>query len=309
MGKQADTRLVDYIVVGGGSAGCVLANRLSEDPGVTVCLLEAGPSDTHPTIHVPAGMLWLMRSKVLNWQFNTEPESQLAGRQLYWPRGRMLGGSSSMNAMCHTPRHPTDSHTVGAQGNAGPDQGGKKDTSDLVKKQAEKSLAAIKAIAGDTGSGAAAVSTSSVYVDIGPMSSKTTDAANNDKLRALMKKTIEKTFGVKGKDLALTWPGGKVPTRKDLDGKKVAGFHVDGTLTDLIVKEKGSAATVSCKVSMLIASFPEKSVFGFLSGGASVTASTDATDIRLAGEDCVSAVIEDLVAKKIIPTIKIKAGL
>jgi len=119
MGKQADTRLVDYIVVGGGSAGCVLANRLSEDPGVTVCLLEAGPSDTHPTIHVPAGMLWLMRSKVLNWQFNTEPESQLAGRQLYWPRGRMLGGSSSMNAMCYTRGHPTDYDAWAAEGNAG----------------------------------------------------------------------------------------------------------------------------------------------------------------------------------------------
>jgi hypothetical protein len=124
-----------------------------------------------------------------------------------------------------------------------------------------------------------------------------------------MKKTTEKTFGNKGKDLMIAWPGGKTPTRKDLDAKKVSGFYVDGTLTDLTVKEKGSGATVSCKVSMLIATYPEKSVFGFLNGGASVTASNDAADIALAGEDCLAAVVEDLVAKKIIPTIKIKAGV
>jgi hypothetical protein len=179
-----------------------------------------------------------------------------------------------------------------------------RESSDSVKKQAEKTLLTIKNI----GAAAAGQVTSSVFVDVGPMSSKAA-SGDNVKLKALMKKTTEKTFGNKGKDLMIAWPGGKTPTRKDLDAKKVSGFHVDGTLTALTVKEKGAAATVSCKVSMLIATYPEKSVFGFLDGGASVTASSDASDIALAGEDCLAAVVEDLVAKKIIPTIKIKAGL
>ena len=111
--------LVDYVVVGGGSAGCVVASRLSEDPDVTVCLLEAGPKDWHPAIHIPAGMLWLMFSRTLNWQFTTRAEGQLAGRQLFWPRGRMLGGSSSMNAMCYTRGHAADYDHWSALGNQG----------------------------------------------------------------------------------------------------------------------------------------------------------------------------------------------
>jgi hypothetical protein len=178
-----------------------------------------------------------------------------------------------------------------------------KESSDSVKKQAEKTLATINAIGATT-----TVSAGAVYIDIGPMSSKAT-GADNDKLRALMKATTEKAFKAKGQPMITVWPGGKSPTRKDLDGKKASGFHVDGTLTELSVKQKGAAATVSCKVSMLIATYPEKSVFGFLNGGANVTASSDAADIALAGQDCLAAVVEDLAIKKIIPTIKIKAGL
>lgn len=186
------------------------------------------------------------------------------------------------------------------------------ESSDSVKKQAEKSLQTIKAIGGQgvTGGGGSSTPTGSgaVFVDVGPMSSKTADG-DNTKLKALMRTTVEKTFKSKGQPMLTAWPGGKSPTRKDLDAKKASGFHVDGTLTELTVKTKGSAATVSCKVNMLIATFPEKSVFGFLNGGASVTGSNDESDIKLASEDCLAAVVEDLVAKKIIPTIKIKAGL
>lgn len=98
----------DYIIVGGGSAGCVLANRLSADPAVTVCLLEAGPSDWHPLIRVPMGITGMMRSRRFNWAYYTEPQPRLDGRRLFWPRGRTLGGSSAINAMCYTRGQPAD---------------------------------------------------------------------------------------------------------------------------------------------------------------------------------------------------------
>jgi choline dehydrogenase len=109
----------DYVIVGGGSAGCVLASRLSEDREATVCLLEAGPPDRHPLIHMPLGILWMMRSRTLNWNFYTQPEAQLNGRSLFWPRGRTLGGSSSSNAMCYTRGHRADYDFWAGQGNEG----------------------------------------------------------------------------------------------------------------------------------------------------------------------------------------------
>jgi len=95
------SREYDYIIVGAGSAGCVLANRLTEDPKVSVLLLEAGGRDWHPLIHMPAGIARLASNRQINWSYETEPESQLLDRRLYWPRGRVLGGSSSINAMCY----------------------------------------------------------------------------------------------------------------------------------------------------------------------------------------------------------------
>jgi choline dehydrogenase len=109
----------DYVIVGGGSAGCVLANRLSEDQDVSVCLIEAGPPDVNPVIHVPLGILWMMRSAVLNWRYETAPEPQLGGRQLFWPRGRTLGGSSSSNAMLYIRGHASDYDKWAALGNRG----------------------------------------------------------------------------------------------------------------------------------------------------------------------------------------------
>jgi choline dehydrogenase len=98
----------DYIIVGAGSAGCVLANRLSENPGNRVLLLEAGGRDWHPFIHMPAGLAKLVGYDSINWAYETEPQQELNGRRLYWPRGKVLGGSSSINAMCYCRGHRKD---------------------------------------------------------------------------------------------------------------------------------------------------------------------------------------------------------
>ncbi len=98
----------DYVIVGAGSAGCVLANRLSAHTGKRVLLLEAGSSDWHPLIHMPAGIARLAKNRRLNWNYETEPEPSLQQRRLWWPRGKTLGGSSSINAMCYVRGVPAD---------------------------------------------------------------------------------------------------------------------------------------------------------------------------------------------------------
>ena len=87
----------DFVIIGAGSAGCVLANRLSADPSIKVTLLEAGGRDGNLLYRMPAGFFGLMRSGKGNWNFQTEPQPGLGGRTMYFPRGRVLGGSSSIN--------------------------------------------------------------------------------------------------------------------------------------------------------------------------------------------------------------------
>lgn len=93
--------MYDYIIVGAGSAGCVLAHRLSAHEGKRVLLLEAGPTDWNPLIHMPAGIARLANNRRINWGYRTEPQAELDGRSLWWPRGKTLGGSSAINAMCY----------------------------------------------------------------------------------------------------------------------------------------------------------------------------------------------------------------
>ncbi|MGN6215544.1 MAG: GMC family oxidoreductase [Solirubrobacterales bacterium] len=108
----------DYVIVGAGSAGCVLANRLSEDPSVRVLLIEAGGRDRHPNIKIPAAFAKQFRTK-LDWDLATEPEPHCDSRSLYMPRGKGLGGSSSMNAMLYVRGHPLDYEGWAAAGAEG----------------------------------------------------------------------------------------------------------------------------------------------------------------------------------------------
>ncbi|HEX3475332.1 MAG TPA: HEAT repeat domain-containing protein [Kofleriaceae bacterium] len=179
-------------------------------------------------------------------------------------------------------------------------QASQSDPSDLVRGAAGQALKAI----GVT-SGGSQVQTSqpgsAIYVNIGPM------AAANPKLKALMMKVANQTMTRVASKMVTTWPGGGVPTQATLQAKSTVGFYIDGTVNNVKVTPAGSSVTVSCKINMLLADFPNKSIFGLLNGGASVQASGSTTD--LASEDCVSAVVEDLIAKKIVPTICSKVGV
>ena len=110
---------VDYVIVGAGSAGCVLADRLSADGRASVLLLEAGPRDAYPWIHIPIGYAKTMFNRELNWCFYTEPEPGMNGRKIYWPCGKTLGGSSSINGLIAIRGQAQDYDAWAAAGNDG----------------------------------------------------------------------------------------------------------------------------------------------------------------------------------------------
>ncbi|SDB07952.1 GMC family oxidoreductase [Belnapia rosea] len=114
-----DADSFDYVIVGSGAAGSVLANRLSADPGITVCVLEAGPPDRNPFIHIPAGFIKTLVDPGVTWQFKTEPLPMTGGRRISTTQGRTLGGSSSVNGMVYNRGQPADLDNWAQRGNRG----------------------------------------------------------------------------------------------------------------------------------------------------------------------------------------------
>jgi choline dehydrogenase len=109
----------DYVIVGAGSAGSVLANRLSENPGITVAVLEAGPRDWHPYIHIPAGFIKTFYDRRFNWCYEMEPCEWTGGRRVYAPRGKTLGGSSAINGHVYNRGQRMDFDNWAQRGNRG----------------------------------------------------------------------------------------------------------------------------------------------------------------------------------------------
>jgi choline dehydrogenase len=117
--SERDENVFDYVIVGAGTAGCVLASRLSEDGATRVALIEAGPMDRHPFIHIPATVGAAIATPKLNWRFMTAPQAHLSGRSIPIPRGHVVGGSGSINGMVYFRGHPTDFDDWAAAGNPG----------------------------------------------------------------------------------------------------------------------------------------------------------------------------------------------
>jgi hypothetical protein len=175
-----------------------------------------------------------------------------------------------------------------------------RDRDAFVRNQAKKALKALSSLDRGGASGGP-VAVGATYINIGGMSAET---KNSGTIKALMRRTVEATFREKADRMVTAWPGGRNPSAAQLRARKVSAFHVDGTVNEISV----GGGLVECKVSMLLATYPEKSMFGFLKGGAKVEAGGSSRAIAAASEDCVAAVAEDLIARKIIPTIQARAG-
>jgi hypothetical protein len=175
----------------------------------------------------------------------------------------------------------------------------KSDPDGFVKSQAQKAYDTLRSLGGPAVAGGG----KSVYVEVGPMSDNTKKGGGG--ITGVMRSTVETTINRKAPTFATRWPSGRSPSKSELSsaGTKAA-FYVDGTLTTLDTRTSGSMAEVSCNVSLIIASFPEKSMFGFLKGGAAVQTGSSARAIDEAKSDCVGAVLEDLVARQVVPTIQ-----
>ncbi|XAH23170.1 GMC family oxidoreductase N-terminal domain-containing protein [Xylophilus sp. GW821-FHT01B05] len=111
--------IFDYVIVGSGAAGAILASRLSEDPAVSVCVLEAGPRDWHPWLHLPAGFIKVLFDPAWTWPYSSEPTAQTGGRRIPLPQGRTLGGSTSINGLVYNRGQPEDYDGWAARGNPG----------------------------------------------------------------------------------------------------------------------------------------------------------------------------------------------
>jgi hypothetical protein len=178
------------------------------------------------------------------------------------------------------------------------------DPSAFVRREATKALKAIGVTSGGSGTQVQTPQGGiAIYVNIGPMASKTGNAAANPKLKDLMVKIANQTMTRVASHMATTWPGGGAPTQAMLQATSTDAFYVDGTINTITVTQAGSSTMVSCKISMLLADYPNKTLIALLNGAGSVEASGSANNQALAGEDCVSAVVDDLIANKIVRTI------
>jgi hypothetical protein len=170
------------------------------------------------------------------------------------------------------------------------------DDNAFVRKQAQKAYDTLVNLTGP----AVAVSAGAVYVNIGSMAAQ---VKNSGELVALMRQTAQKTFRSQAPAMVIDWPGGGAPTARAIKDRRLQAFFVDGTVNAVST----ARGVVECKVSMLLATYPAKSMFGFLKGGAKVEGGGSGEGADLAAQDCVVAVVEDLIARKIIPTIQARA--